>query len=423
MSIDSLRSIKGTHDILPDQSGRWQELELHLHGFMDRYGYREIRTPVFEKTELFARGVGAETDIVSKEMYTFRDMSDASITLKPELTAPVIRAYLQHNLGKQSPLTKLYYIGSAFRQERPQAGRYRQFHQYGVEALGSAYPEIDAEIIALAYNSMKEFGLDQLTIKLNSIGSGDCRSSYRQALQDYLRPYLNDLSETSRRRFDSNPLRILDTKLPHEQAIMADAPAITAYLTADDSAHYDEVKSLLNSLKIPFDEEPTLVRGLDYYTRTTFEITSPVLGAQSSVCGGGRYDGLVETLGGPPTPGIGFAAGIERVLLAREAAGVESEPPGCEVYLVAADDAGRVKAFELLQQLRDHGVSCDTDFLRRSLKAQLREANRLNAGHALIIGGAELANDTVQFKDLSGGAQETLPVYTAINRLVGLTDQ
>ncbi|MBC8400118.1 MAG: histidine--tRNA ligase, partial [Candidatus Marinimicrobia bacterium] len=216
MNKNTLRSIKGTHDILPDQSWRWRQLENHVHAFMRCYGYREIRTPAFERTELFARGVGTDTDIVSKEMYTFRDMSNNSITLKPELTAPVIRSYLQHNLGHLTPLTKLYYIDHAFRQERPQAGRYRQFHQYGVEALGSPHPEIDAEIIAIAYFSLVEFGLNQLTIKLNSIGSAKCRSAFRAALQDFLKPHLGDLSETSRRRFDTNPLRILDTKIPHE---------------------------------------------------------------------------------------------------------------------------------------------------------------------------------------------------------------
>ncbi len=385
---------------------------------MNRYGYSEIRTPVFERTELFARGVGAETDIVAKEMYTFQDKSRTSLTLKPELTAPVVRSYLQHNLDKLTPLTKLYYIDHAFRQERPQAGRYRQFHQYGVEALGSPYPEIDAEIIAIAYFSLIEFGLNQLTIKLNSIGSGDCRSAYRSALQDFLRPYLTDLSDISRKRFDTNPLRILDTKIPHEIEIVRDAPEITNYLTGEDVLHYAQVKSILDEIDIPYDEDFSLVRGLDYYTRTTFEIISPALGAQNSLCGGGRYDGLIETLGGKSTPGIGFATGIERVLLALETVNDTDVISGLQVYLVTLDQDGRTAALKLIQELRTKGLSADMDFLRRSMKAQLREANRLGAKNVLIIGPEELANNSVQFKDLKTGEQKAVPMNLASAELL-----
>jgi len=412
MSKKTIRSIKGTHDILPDQSWRWQQLENHVHDFMHRYGYREIRTPVFERTELFARGVGTDTDIVSKEMYTFRDMSNNSITLKPELTAPVIRSYLQHNLGRLTPLTKLYYIDHAFRQERPQAGRYRQFHQYGVEALGSPHPEIDAEIIAIAYFSLLELGLENLTIKLNSIGSRECRIAFRAALQHFLKPHLGDLSETSKSRFNTNPLRILDTKIPHEIEIVQGAPAMSDYLTAEDVQHYNQVKSHLNDLNIPFEEDNKLVRGLDYYTRTTFEIISPALGAQNSVCGGGRYDGLIETLGGKPTPGIGFAAGIERILMA--AAVSQSEEPTVLVYLIVIDDDGRSTAFKLLHDLRDKGINADMDYLHRSMKSQLREANRLGAELVLIIGSEELKDGTVQFKNLKTGSQKAIPLDSVL---------
>ncbi len=405
-----LRSVKGTHDILPDESPAWQKLEQHVHDFMQRYGYAEIRTPVFERTELFARGVGAETDIVSKEMYTFQDMGGTSITLKPELTAPVIRSYLQNNLGKLSPLTKLYYIDHAFRQERPQKGRYRQFHQYGVEALGSEHPELDAEILAVAYFSLVEMGLDQLTVKLNSIGSTECRVAYRSALHEYLRPHLDDLSETSRRRFDLNPLRILDTKIPHEIELMQGAPNISDHLTKEDSDHYSTLKALLNELAIPFTEDAALVRGLDYYTRTTFEITSPALGAQNSICGGGRYDGLIETLGGQPTPGIGFAAGIERVLLALEAQETLPASTGIDAFLAIADDESRPAALKILQDLRSAGLSAETDYLRRSLKAQLREANRLNAANVVFINTDDIKNNTVQVKNLVTGDQT--PVKT-----------
>ncbi len=417
MSKDTLRSIKGTHDILPDQSWRWQELEQHIHEFMARYGYSEIRTPILERTELFARAVGGETDIVSKEMYTFQDMSSTSVTMKPELTAPVIRSFLQHNLGRQTPLTKLYYIDRAFRQERPQAGRYRQFHQYGIEALGSAHPELDAEIIAVAFNSMLELGLENITIKLNSIGSAECRKNYRTALQDFLRPNFNDLSETSQRRFELNPLRILDTKIPHEIEIIRDAPTISDYLTGEDTDHYSAVKSLLTAIGIKFEEDSSLVRGLDYYTRTTFEIISPALGAQSSVCGGGRYDGLIETLGGKPTPGIGFAAGIERVLMALETENNESAKAGIQVFLIAMDDAGRAAATNLLYDLRRNGVKADMDFLRRSMKAQLREANRLQADYAVFIGSEEVKSGQVQLKNLSEGTQTSLPIDSVVSNI------
>jgi len=416
--MNTLRSIKGTHDILPEQSRRWQSLEQNIHNFMERYGYAEIRTPAFERTELFARGVGSETDIVSKEMYSFRDMSDTSVTLKPELTAPVIRSYLQHNLGRITPLTKLYYIDHAFRQERPQKGRYRQFHQYGVEALGSPHPEIDLEIIAIAYFSLLELGLENLTIKLNSIGSSECRTAFREALKDFLRPHLNDLSETSRRRFDTNPMRILDTKVPHEAEIVKSAPIIAEYLTSADRAHYEELKSGLKSLSIPFEEDSNLVRGLDYYTRTTFEIISPALGAQSSVCGGGRYDGLIETLGGKPTPGIGFATGIERVLLAQEAAGIIANPQNTKIYLISLDDPGRAANLVLISQLRNAGIKSDMDYLRRSMKAQFREANRLGAEFVIINGNTEIKAGTVQIKDLNTGEQSAIAPADLISHLL-----
>lgn len=416
--MNTLRSIKGTHDILPEQSRRWQSLEQNIHNFMERYGYAEIRTPAFERTELFARGVGSETDIVSKEMYSFRDMSDTSVTLKPELTAPVIRSYLQHNLGRITPLTKLYYIDHAFRQERPQKGRYRQFHQYGVEALGSPHPEIDLEIIAIAYFSLLELGLENLTIKLNSIGSSECRTAFREALKDFLRPHLNDLSETSRRRFDTNPMRILDTKVPHEAEIVKSAPIIAEYLTSADRAHYEELKSGLKSLSIPFEEDSNLVRGLDYYTRTTFEIISPALGAQSSVCGGGRYDGLIETLGGKPTPGIGFATGIERVLLAQEAVGIIANPQKTKVYLISLDDPGRAANLVLISQLRNAGIKSDMDYLRRSMKAQFREANRLGAEFVIINGNTEIKAGTVQIKDLNTGEQSAIAPADLISHLL-----
>jgi histidyl-tRNA synthetase len=403
-----LRSVKGTHDVLPDQSWRWQRLETTVRTTMARFGFLEIRTPIFERTELFARGVGAETDIVSKEMYTFQDKSGTSLTLKPEVTAAVIRAYLQHNLGRRTAMTKLYYFSPAFRQERPQAGRFRQHHQFGVEAIGSANPETDAEVLSLAYGVLQELGLTDLSLKLNSIGSGECRKRYRKALREYLRPHLSELSEISRRRFETNPLRILDTKVPHEVDIVRSAPAITDYLTAEDAEHFSAVQAYLKALDIPFELDPRLVRGLDYYTRTTFEITSPALGAQNALCGGGRYDNLVEILGGPAIPAIGFAAGIERILLALETADKNPPPNTVQVFIVGLDEAVRTTVIQLAYRLRRQGLAVEIDHLRRSLKAQLREANRLGARAAVIIGAEEQQANTAQVKDLESGEQVTV---------------
>lgn len=312
------RTIKGTHDILPELSGNWQKLENTIHQIAGRYGYKEIRTPVFETTGLFSRAVGEETDIVTKEMYTWEDRSGGSLTLRPELTAPVVRSFIQHNLGGKSPLQRLYYLGPLFRRERPQKGRQRQFHQFGVEAFGSEKPEQDAEVIALAHHIFTELGLKDISLKLNSIGSGHCRQNYRDALQQYLKPYKNDLSETSQKRLESNPLRILDTKIPHEKEIIKNVPSIANYHTRNDQEHFESVQEYLQKMEIPFALDETLVRGLDYYTRTTFEFISENLGAQNAICGGGRYDGLVETLGGKSTPAIGFAAGMERLLIAMD---------------------------------------------------------------------------------------------------------
>ena len=308
MNNNTIRAIKGTQDILPEESMKWQSLENKIRKISGYYGYQEIRTPAFEKTKLFSRSVGEETDIVSKEMYSWIDQGGENLTLKPELTAPVARAFIQHNLGRISPINKLYYIDALFRRERPQKGRYRQFHQFGVEAFGSEHPEIDAEIIALAISIFKSLGLEGLELNLTSIGSFECRKNYRIALQEYLKPHFTNLTETSQKRFKNNPLRILDTKAPDEIKILEDAPNISNYWTDEDKAHFNEVIEYLEILKIEYELMPRLVRGLDYYTRTTFEITSLELGAQNAICSAGRYDGLTEMLGGKPTPGIGFAA-------------------------------------------------------------------------------------------------------------------
>jgi histidyl-tRNA synthetase len=418
MAKEIIQSIKGTKDILPDQSHRWQALKDIIRSTMDHYGYDEIRTPVFERTELFARGVGEETDIVSKEMYSWTDQGGENLTLKPDLTAPVVRAFIQHNLREQSPINKLYYIDTLFRRERPQKGRYRQFHQFGIEAFGSENPEIDVEVIAVALAVLNNLGLEGLTLKLNSIGSPECRTVYRQAIRSYLKPYLNDLSEISQRRFEKNPLRILDTKIPHEIEILNDIPNVSDSWTPEDKVHFEELKSLLDAMDIQYSLDPQLVRGLDYYTRTTFEITSSALGAQDALCGGGRYDGLVKTLGGKATPGIGFAAGMERILLAM--GDFDSIVKNTQLYIVGLGDTVRPVVIKLAEDLRQNKIRTNFDPLRRSLKAQMREANKAGASYAILIGDQELESGEAKLKDLNTGDQENIALDKLVNHINSL---
>jgi len=418
MAKETIQSIKGTKDILPDQSHGWQALKVIIRSTMNNYGYKEIRTPAFERTELFSRGVGEETDIVSKEMYSWTDQGGEKLTLKPDLTAPVVRAFIQHNLREQSPINKLYYIDTLFRRERPQKGRYRQFHQFGIEAFGSENPEIDAEVIAVALAVLNKLGLEGLTLKLNSIGSPECRTLYRQAIRSYLKPYLNDLSEISQRRFDKNPLRILDTKIPHEIEILNDIPNVSDSWTPEDKAHFEELKSLLDAMDIQYSLAPRLVRGLDYYTRTTFEITSSALGAQDALCGGGRYDGLVKTLGGKATPGIGFAAGMERILLAM--GNFDSNINNTQLYIVGLGDTVRPVVVKLAEDLRQNNIRTNFDSLRRSLKAQMREANKAGARYAILIGDQELESGEAELKDLSTGDQEKIALDKLVDHINSL---
>ena len=419
MNNESIRSIKGTQDILPEESMKWQSLEDQIRKISSYYGYKEIRTPAFENTKLFSRGVGEETDIVSKEMYSWTDQGGENLTLKPELTAPVARAYIQHNLGRIRPINKLYYIDALFRRERPQKGRYRQFHQFGVEAFGSEHPEIDAEVIALAISVFESLGLEGLKLNLNSIGSAECRENYRTALKDYLKPYFNDLTETSQKRFNDNPLRILDTKAPNEIEILEDAPKISNYLTNDDQTHFNELIEYLDILEIEYELMPKLVRGLDYYSRTTFEITSLDLGAQNAICGGGRYDGLTEILGGKPTPGIGFAAGMERILLAMKDDQFNKDE--VKIYIVGLGDNTLKTVIKLAEDLREQNLSTEFDVLRRSLKAQLREANKMNVKYAIIIGDEELESNQLEVKNFSTGSQQKIELSKIVDHMNSLS--
>ncbi len=414
------RSIKGTYDILPNDADSWQRVETCVREFITRAGYSEIRTPAFEKTELFTRSVGEDSDVVSKEMYSWTDQGGTDITLKPEYTASVIRSYIQHNLGAKSPLTKLYYLDNLFRRERPQKGRYRQFRQYGIEAIGSPHPEQDAEVITIAYELLVELGIKDITLKLNSIGSLECRNEYRQALKDFLQPHLDKLSETSRKRFDSNPMRILDTKIDFEIALLQDAPTITSFLTPDDANHFDEVQIYLEALDVPFTLDTALVRGLDYYTRTTFEIISSKLGAQDALCGGGRYDKLAETLGGKQTPAVGFAAGLERILIAMDEVDTDQKIQADKIYLIGLGDAVRPTMLKILGEARKAGLIMEFDSLRRSIKSQMREANKIGASLAIIIGDKELKDKSVQIKDLNNGQQESIPIDSIISYIKSL---
>ena len=419
MNNESIRSIKGTQDILPEESMKWQSLEDQIRKISSYYGYKEIRTPAFENTKLFSRGVGEETDIVSKEMYSWTDQGGENLTLKPELTAPVARAYIQHNLGRIRPINKLYYIDALFRRERPQKGRYRQFHQFGVEAFGSEHPEIDAEVIALAISVFESLGLEGLKLSLNSIGSAECRENYRTALKDYLKPYFNDLTETSQKRFNDNPLRILDTKAANEIEILQDAPKISNYLTNDDQSHFNELIEYLDILEIEYELMPKLVRGLDYYSRTTFEITSLDLGAQNAICGGGRYDGLTEILGGKPTPGIGFAAGMERILLAMKDDQLNKDE--VKIYIVGLGDNTLTTVIKLAEDLREQNLSTEFDVLRRSLKAQLREANKMNVKYAIIIGDKELESNQLEVKNFLTGNQQKIELSKIVDYMNSLS--
>ena len=421
--MNQLRNVKGTHDILPNESNKWQNLESIVNLVCAQYGYHEIRTPIFEETGLFSRSVGEETDIVSKEMYTWEDKDGKSLTLRPELTASVARSFIQHNLSNQSPIQRLYYMGPLFRRERPQKGRQRQFHQFGVEAFGSEHPEQDAEIIAIAWQILSHCGLaDDAKLNLNSIGSKKCRIDYRSALKDYILPYLNDFSETSQQRFKTNPLRILDTKSEKEQMILKDAPIISDYHSTEDSAHIESLKGFLNAMDIPFVIDHKLVRGLDYYTKTVFEFNSLTLGAQDALLGGGRYDGLVKTLGGKQTPGIGFAAGMERFLIAMDESESEFNRSTPDIYFVCLDENGLSNSLKISDQLRKNGFKVVTDSLRRSMKSQLRDANKLGAKFALILGETEIKDNTITFKDLGKGIQKTILQSEVINFFDDLTN-
>lgn len=397
---------KGTKDVLPSESYKWRFVENKLRELALLYNVREIRTPVFEHTELFVRSIGDGTDVVSKEMYTFEDKGGRSITLKPEGTAPVARSFVENSLDALSLPLKMYYIIPAFRYERPQAGRLREFHQFGLEVYGATSPYLDLDCIAFAYDALIGLGMKNVRLHLNSIGCGECRKKYTAALKEYFSGRLDEMCATCRDRYDRNPLRLLDCKSPDCKAIASGAPKIIDYLCDDCRAHHDKLCSLLTSAKIPYVIDDNIVRGLDYYTRTVFEFVTEELGAQGTLCGGGRYDNLVSSIGGKPTGCVGFAMGMERMLMLMEKQGADFGGENVSVFVMSQSPSHTDRCVELVGELRRVGVSADTEMTGRSLKAQFKYADKIKASYGIVVGDNEIATNTIKIKNLSDGTEE-----------------
>ena len=377
---------KGTKDIMMDQVYKWHYVEKKWKEICARYGFKEIRTPIFEHTELFQRGVGDTTDIVQKEMYTFEDHGGRSITLKPEGTSPAVRAFIEHKQYAEVQPIKLYYDIPCFRYEKPQSGRLRQFHQFGVETFGTTNMVADAEIIAIGYDFLTSMGVTDLTLEINSVGCPECRAKHRKALKDFLAPKYDQLCDTCKSRYEKNPMRILDCKSPIDQELVQGAPMMVDFLCDDCKNAFEDLQKNLDALEIPYVINPKIVRGLDYYTKTAFEFVTNSLGAQGTVCGGGRYDNLVEEVGGPPIPGVGFGLGKERLLMLMEANGVEiPKPSDCDVFIATMGEAAKLYGQKLLFNLRRNGIKCQIDDLQRNFKGQFKYADRLNARYTLVM--------------------------------------
>ena len=400
MAKPSFSTPLGMVDILPDETPTWRALEQIIHEEAAKFNFQEIRTPILEPTELIKRGVGQLTDIVTKEIFAFKK-GDTHYVLRPELTAPVVRSFVQHHLDQRGGVQKLYYIGPMFRAERPQKGRQRQFHQFGLEVVGSADPVADIETIAFMMRIYERIGIENFTLKLNSVGDPESRERYKNVLKEFLEPHRTQLSELSQQRLDKNPMRILDSKEPEDQEFITKAPIIQDYLNEESSLHFEQVKNGLNTLGISYILDPYLVRGMDYYTRTAFELSSPDLGSQDALAGGGRYDLLVEEIGGKPTPAVGFAAGMERLLIACEELNISlTNPTKLDVYVVSLGNAARQWALGCLPTLRAHGLSASMDYSGRSMKAQMKEANRELARFTLIVGEQELQDEQFVLRDM-----------------------
>ncbi|MBM4179404.1 MAG: histidine--tRNA ligase [Ignavibacteria bacterium] len=407
----SMHAVRGTKDVFGDEMLLWHRAEQVFREVTAAFNYREFRTPIFEHTEVFKRGVGQDTDIVGKEMYTFEDRGGDSLTLRPELTAPIVRACIEHSLLHHNPVQRIWYAGPQFRYERPQKGRYRQFHQFGAECVGSPHPEADAEVILLSYEALRRFGVTSFKLEINSLGNAAVRAAYRSALIEFFEHHKGELSEESQKRMYTNPLRVLDSKNEKDRQVVASAPLLQDYLDEESKIHMTSVLALLNSAGVPYVINPYLVRGLDYYNHIVFEFTTDALGAQNAIGGGGRYDPLFALLGGGDQPAVGFSIGIERMILLHQAehsqeALVESEPRG--VYIIAIGDSSRDTVHTLAVQLRREGIHVVTDLLRRSIKAQMKDANRENVAFTVMIGDDELATGSAVLKNMVTGEQQTI---------------
>jgi len=404
----SYELVRGMNDVLPEEVGRWRLVEQAIRDVARRYNYREIRFPIVEQTELFTRGIGEATEVVTKQMFTFPDQKGRSLTLRPEGTASAARAYLSHGLQTNAPFQKWFYLGPMFRYEKPQKGRHRQFHQYGVEAIGSLDPSLDVEVIAFAWALMTDLGLGGLSLRLNSIGCADDREEYHVALRDHFADSIESMCADCRRRYDDNPLRILDCKEAGCRPFIETAPGPADHLCEECAQHFAEVQTLLDQLELSYEIDPHLVRGLDYYTRTVFELISANLGAQDSLLGGGRYDGLVEAIGGPPTPGVGFAGGTDRLVLVLEEREGALEPERLDLFLPSIGDEGRKVVFEMTETLRRAGLSVEFDHRDRGLRKQLALANQLGARYLLVIGDDEAASGTGKLKEMDSGEERAV---------------
>lgn len=412
------RAVKGTNDILPTDSHNWQFVEGKMLETAELFGFKEIRVPVFEHTEVFLRSVGDTTDVVQKEMYTFDDKGGRSITLRPELTAGVIRSSIENGLVNGALPVKVCYIGGCYRYEKPQAGRLREFHQFGVECVGAAAPTADAEVIALARQVLTNIGINKISLEINSIGCPECRKEYHKALKEYFSSKSEELCGTCLDRLDRNPMRILDCKSPVCSKIAAEAPVVLDYLCDDCREHFEKVKAHLEAQKIEFTVNPHIVRGLDYYTRTVFEFVSGDIGAQSTVCGGGRYDGLIGQMGGPQTPSLGFAMGIERLMMVLKSQQAEMpEPKTCDLYIAVLGEKAGLKASELCAQLRDEGYKVQTDICGRGLKAQMKYANKIGAKFTMVLGDDEVDGGKARLKDMQNSVEREINLNETLEEL------
>jgi histidyl-tRNA synthetase len=415
----TIAAVRGTRDLLPDDMAWYRVVEDTARDVFERFGYRPIRTPIFEATELFVRGVGEGTDIVEKEMYTFEDRGGRSVTLRPEGTAAVARACIEHGLVDRAGAQKLHYIGPMYRYERPQAGRYREFWQAGIEAFGVAAPAMDAEVLTCAHVLLAELGIKAFPLQLNSIG-GEERPMYVQRLRDFVRPNVSALCGKCQQRFERNPLRLFDCKTPACRDVLAAAPKILDHLSGESQAHLAEVRRLLDRVGVPYELNPYIVRGLDYYTRTAFEVTAEGLGSQDAILAGGRYDGLIGQVGGRPAPGVGFAAGTDRLVLAMQAQGVRPpEPPATGVFVATLGERGRDAAFDVTTALRRIGIASEMELNARSLRAQMKTADQLGARYALLIGEDELAREAATVREMRSGTQESVPLTDVVAYLAG----